>query len=553
MAKNARGLIYTICLKALQSGRKYPYEIKKIVNEKTDGTLKLVDSSIYSAMDRLHNKKLVEFEFVDADNGKKRKYFALTQAGLDLINSSNFEWNKKQNLINDIFIDFSEEKQNEELVNENDSLENQTLSEENNVNEITNPQNTLDSKQDLQENISNLDLVNEVNSIISSQNDLDNTPKTNTTKKVNINNKNILNYQGEDLFSEENTKFSNNINENNNLNSNFIKNKGVSQNTDDEIIKNSTTIDENYFERVKQNKLKELNTSKQQTITKTITSSILENKNTFIDNKNSISNNFAEEIEEENVILDEEIEEIEEIFGENLYSPEEQVKVNNTQPLPNNEKILNSYTDINANRFYKENTNINLDSNINVNTNIRQDIPYTKNTENIAQEKLIQKDKFSIQKRSYNNYYNIDNNKNYYRYNVTNLIVYLIFSSLICIELLSFKLFNVYHSKKFTLLCVAILAFILLLLIILTLVFYNKKKFYNPTLFKNLLICFIIFLLISCVFILYNVLTLNNAKLEFNANIYSPIIIFSTIITIPIINSIVTISKKGKTKNAKTR
>ena len=74
-----RGSVYTIILKALQSGDKYGYEICKEIEEKSKGAYILKQPSLYSGLKRLEAQKDVYSYWGDSDIGGRRHYYSLTE------------------------------------------------------------------------------------------------------------------------------------------------------------------------------------------------------------------------------------------------------------------------------------------------------------------------------------------------------------------------------------------------------------------------------------------------------------------------------------------
>ncbi|MFW6026492.1 MAG: helix-turn-helix transcriptional regulator [Candidatus Woesearchaeota archaeon] len=90
--KNKKGSIGILILKALTSGDKYGYEIRKEIEEKSGGEYILKEASVYSALRRMKQSELITDYWEDSDKGGKRHYYNITQKGLDKLEGSDFEW-----------------------------------------------------------------------------------------------------------------------------------------------------------------------------------------------------------------------------------------------------------------------------------------------------------------------------------------------------------------------------------------------------------------------------------------------------------------------------
>ena len=144
---SGRGSVYTIILKALQSGDKYGYEICKEIEEKSNGTYILKQPSLYSGLKRLEAQKDVRSYWGDSEIGGRRHYYSLTEKGLERISKTNFSWeDARDNVIDNIFEQTAEEKSISQLKNDISYVQND-------INEIQKVNQEIDSK--LKNNLNN--------------------------------------------------------------------------------------------------------------------------------------------------------------------------------------------------------------------------------------------------------------------------------------------------------------------------------------------------------------------------------------------------------------
>ena len=83
-----KGILDFFILATIKNKAKYPREI---IEELNDYGLNLVEGTIYPLFLRLHKNKLVEYEWVEA-SGHPRKYYRLTQEGIDVLKHYEKEW-----------------------------------------------------------------------------------------------------------------------------------------------------------------------------------------------------------------------------------------------------------------------------------------------------------------------------------------------------------------------------------------------------------------------------------------------------------------------------
>lgn len=88
VAASATPLILSI----LSHGDSYGYEIIHRVRELSGGELQWADGMLYPILHRLEKKSLIESYWGTADNGRKRKYYRLHQAGAIELEQQRKNW-----------------------------------------------------------------------------------------------------------------------------------------------------------------------------------------------------------------------------------------------------------------------------------------------------------------------------------------------------------------------------------------------------------------------------------------------------------------------------
>jgi len=79
VAASSKPLILSI----LTHGRSYGYQIIKNVEKLSGGELQWTDAMLYPVLHRMERDGLIKSEWVKLDNGRKRKYYQLTQLGIE--------------------------------------------------------------------------------------------------------------------------------------------------------------------------------------------------------------------------------------------------------------------------------------------------------------------------------------------------------------------------------------------------------------------------------------------------------------------------------------
>lgn len=94
-----RGNIDAIILCVLADGDSYGYEILKCVAHKSLGDYEMKEPSLYTSLKRLEKSSLVESYWGDETHGARRKYYRVTQAGLDELEQATERWREVRDII----------------------------------------------------------------------------------------------------------------------------------------------------------------------------------------------------------------------------------------------------------------------------------------------------------------------------------------------------------------------------------------------------------------------------------------------------------------------
>ena len=72
---------------SLKDGKKYVDEIKSFVEEQSNHTMTCESQSLYRNLRKYQHVGVVDFETGEGNKGPERKYYFLTDLGLELLNS----------------------------------------------------------------------------------------------------------------------------------------------------------------------------------------------------------------------------------------------------------------------------------------------------------------------------------------------------------------------------------------------------------------------------------------------------------------------------------
>jgi PadR family transcriptional regulator PadR len=81
-----------LVLGILADGESWGYAILKQVNELSSGTMTWTDGMLYPLLHRLERQGYVQAHWQLADNGRRRRHYAITPAGLDALAERRRQW-----------------------------------------------------------------------------------------------------------------------------------------------------------------------------------------------------------------------------------------------------------------------------------------------------------------------------------------------------------------------------------------------------------------------------------------------------------------------------
>lgn len=81
-----------IVLSILKKGESYGYDIIKQIKELSNGELEWTDGMLYPVLHRLEKKEFIQARWGVAENGRKRKYYNLKEAGLKELSTQHKQW-----------------------------------------------------------------------------------------------------------------------------------------------------------------------------------------------------------------------------------------------------------------------------------------------------------------------------------------------------------------------------------------------------------------------------------------------------------------------------
>lgn len=89
-----QGTLDVLVLKALSWGPRHGHAVARLIRDTTSGTFDVLDGSLYAALHRLEERRLVEGEWGLSDKGKRAKFYTLTTAGRRHLRAETAAWHR---------------------------------------------------------------------------------------------------------------------------------------------------------------------------------------------------------------------------------------------------------------------------------------------------------------------------------------------------------------------------------------------------------------------------------------------------------------------------
>ena len=91
-----------LVLKLLSEGEKYGYEMIQELDVRSDSAFELKEGTLYPILHNLQNAKCVESCIRETPSGRQRKYYRITNKGMDMLKDKAEEWRFFSGKVNDM-------------------------------------------------------------------------------------------------------------------------------------------------------------------------------------------------------------------------------------------------------------------------------------------------------------------------------------------------------------------------------------------------------------------------------------------------------------------
>ena len=95
-----KGLLEGCILELVSKEESYGYRITELLSE--FGFKEVNEGTVYPVLIRLHKKGLIKSEVKKSALGPKRKYYSITDDGIEFLNSFKDEWNNISGIVSNV-------------------------------------------------------------------------------------------------------------------------------------------------------------------------------------------------------------------------------------------------------------------------------------------------------------------------------------------------------------------------------------------------------------------------------------------------------------------
>lgn len=95
-----KGSTSILILSLLSEEDMYGYLLVQRLKERSENVFELKEGTLYPMLHGLENERAIESYWLDADNGKRRKYYRITKSGTELLTEKKREWKAYSSAVN---------------------------------------------------------------------------------------------------------------------------------------------------------------------------------------------------------------------------------------------------------------------------------------------------------------------------------------------------------------------------------------------------------------------------------------------------------------------
>ncbi|UFT99796.1 PadR family transcriptional regulator [Radiobacillus kanasensis] len=95
-----KGSTSLLVLQLLNERDMYGYELVKEMDKRSEHHLQIKEGTLYPALHKLEKQAYIECYWQNQEKGPARKYYRITQAGIDMLEEKTSEWHRYVQVMN---------------------------------------------------------------------------------------------------------------------------------------------------------------------------------------------------------------------------------------------------------------------------------------------------------------------------------------------------------------------------------------------------------------------------------------------------------------------
>ena len=89
-----QGTLDVLVLRALSFGPMHGYAVARFIRDGSDGTFRILDGALYTALHRMEERGWVQSEWGTSEKGKRARFYHLTAAGRRALRDEGDSWER---------------------------------------------------------------------------------------------------------------------------------------------------------------------------------------------------------------------------------------------------------------------------------------------------------------------------------------------------------------------------------------------------------------------------------------------------------------------------
>ena len=89
-----QGTLDVLVLRALSFGPLHGYAVARFIRDGSDGTFRILDGALYTALHRMEERGWVQSEWGTSEKGKRARFYHLTAAGRRALRDEGDSWER---------------------------------------------------------------------------------------------------------------------------------------------------------------------------------------------------------------------------------------------------------------------------------------------------------------------------------------------------------------------------------------------------------------------------------------------------------------------------